>query len=240
MRIKYLQSGNEWNRYSDFIQNLVKEYAAFNICDVGGGGNPILPLDFIIKNQLNCTVLDISSTELEKAPNGYKKLVKDIEAKHFISTEQFDLVITKMMAEHIRNGRLFHKNIFSMLTPGGMAVHYFPTLYTLPFLVNKLVPEWLSSFLLNIFLPRDRYRLGKFPAYYSCCFGPTPSMLAMLTEIGFEIIEYRGFFGNTYYSRIPIIRDLHRAYTRYLAHHPNPYLTSYAQVLLRKPENTPT
>jgi 2-polyprenyl-3-methyl-5-hydroxy-6-metoxy-1,4-benzoquinol methylase len=163
IKIIYLPSGNEWKGYSVFIQNLVKEHAAHNICDVGGGANPILPLDFIINNQLNCTVLDISSTELEKAPNGYKKLVKDIEAKHFISTEQFDLVITKMMAEHIRNGRLFHKNIFSMLTPGGMAVHYFPTLYTLPFLVNKLVPGMVVLFLVEYFPPKRSLSIGEIP-----------------------------------------------------------------------------
>jgi ubiquinone/menaquinone biosynthesis C-methylase UbiE len=240
MKIVYLQSENEWKSYSEFVQRLVKEKNARKICDVGGGANPVLPPEFVSQNQLSCTVLDISSEEISKAPEGYKKLVQDIEAKNFVSPEQFDFVVTKMMAEHIRHGKLFHKNIFAMLKPGGVALHYFPTLYTLPFLVNKLLPEWLSSFLLDIFLPRDHYKLGKFPAYYSWCFGPTPSMLAMLTDIGYEVLEYRGFFGNTYYRRIPIIRDLHRAYSRYLAHHPNPYLTSYAQVILCKAENTLT
>ena len=208
----------------------MREYAARKICDVGGGANPVLPLQFIEENRLDCTVLDISSAELEKAPNGYKKLVQDIEAERYAPAEQFDLVVTKMMAEHIKNGRLFHKNIFCMLKPGGVAVHYFPTLYALPFLVNKIIPEWLSSFLLDVFLPRDRYQLGKFPAYYSWCFGPTPAMLRMLTEIGYEIMLYKGFFGSIYYSRIPILRDLHRIYTQYLVKHPNPYLTSFAQV----------
>ena len=120
----------------------------------------------------------------------------------------------------------------------GVAVHYFPTLYTLPFVLNKLIPEGLSSFLLDIFLPRDRYQLGKFPAYYSWCYGPTPPMLAMLADIGYEILEYRGYFGSIYYSRIPLVRDFHKIYSRNLYRHPNPYLTSFAQVILRKPENT--
>jgi ubiquinone/menaquinone biosynthesis C-methylase UbiE len=239
MKITYLHSDNEWKEYSEFIQNLVKEHTAHKICDVGGGANPVLSLQFVNDNQLDCTALDISSAELEKAPKGYKKLVQDIEAKNFVLPDQFDFIVTKMMAEHIINGRLFHKNIFSMLKLGGVAVHFFPTLYALPFLVNKVTPEWLSSLLLDVFLPRDRYQLGKFSAYYSWCYGPTPSMLAMLTEVGYEILEYRGFFGNTYYKRIPIIRDLHKAYSHYLVQHPNPYLTSFAQVILRKPENTP-
>jgi SAM-dependent methyltransferase len=238
MAITYLNSGNEWSEYPDFVQGLVQQYGAHRICDVGGGANPVLSLQFVTENGLDCTVLDISSKELEKAPNGYKKLVCDMEAQKIDLPDQFDFVITKMMAEHIKNGVLFHKNIFSMLKPGGVAVHYFPTLYALPFLVNKITPEWLSSMLLDFFLPRDRFQLGKFPAYYSWCFGPTPSMLAMLTGIGYKVLEYRGFFGNVYYRKIPVIRDLHKAYSEYLTRHPNPYLTSFAQVVLYKAENT--
>ncbi len=237
MKITYRLSQNEWHEYPQFIQGLVQEYSARTICDIGGGANPILPLEFIQAHNLDCTVLDISSEELEKAPKGYKKLVQDIEAVDFPETGQFNLIVTKMMAEHVRNGRLFHKNIYSLLKPGGFAVHYFPTLYALPYLVNKLTPEWLSSLLLDIFLPRDRYQTAKFPAYYSWTYGPTPSMLKMLKGIGYEIIEFKGFFGTTYYSRIPIVRNIHKAYTVFLSKHPNPYLTSWAQVILCKPMN---
>ena len=38
--------------------------------------------------------------------------------------------------------------------------------------------------------------------------------------------------------RIPLLRNLHRVYTQYLVKHPTPYLTSFAQVVLRKPEKT--
>jgi SAM-dependent methyltransferase len=237
MSVEYLHTGNEWKEYSALVQRLVEEFAAFKICDVGGGANPVFSMQFVNDHRLDCTVLDISRAELEKAPKGYKKLIQDIEAVDFIPADQFDLVVTKMMAEHLRNGKQFHKNIFSMLKPGGLAVHYFPTLYALPFLVNKLLPESLSSFLLDIFTPRDRYQTGKFPAYYSWCYGPTSSMLNMLTGLGYEIVLYKGIFGNTYYTRIPIIRNLHRVYTQFLAKHPNPYLTSFAQIILRKPGN---
>lgn len=239
MNIAFSRSANEWNEFPAFVQQHMQEYDALKICDVGGGANPILPLEFVETHHLDYTLLDISSAELAKAPKGYKRLVQDIEAESFILTNEFDFVITKMMAEHVRNGWLFHKNIFRMLKPGGRTVHYFPTLYAFPFLVNKLVPDWLSSFLLDIFLPRNKYQLGKFPAYYSWCYGPVSAMLQMLTEIGYEIVLYRGFFGHTYYSRIPMLRSLHREYTEYLVKHPNPYLTSFAQLVLRKPESVP-
>ena len=204
LKLQYAYSENAWNEYPIYVQHIVEEYAARKICDVGGGANPVLSLQYINENKLDCTVLDISSAELDKTAKGYKKLVRDIEAECFLPTDQFDLVISKMIAEHIRSGRLFHKNIFSMLKPGGIAIHYFPTLYAFPFLINKLIPENLSSFLLDIFLPRDHYQRGKFPAYYNWCYGPTHSMIGMLADIGYEILLYRGYFGHTYFSRIPI------------------------------------
>ena len=235
--INYLLSKDEWNRYSEFVQSLILEYGSHKICDIGGGANPVLPLHFIVKYQLDCTVLDISSEELQKAPSEYKKIKVDIEATEIGYIDRFDFAVTKMLAEHIKNGVLFHKNIYKLLVPGGIAVHYFPTLYAMPFLINKLVPSWFSSFLLNVILPRNRFQFGKFRAYYNWCYGPSPKMLNLFAEIGYEIIEFRGFFGNAYYSRIPVIKTFHAAYSRYLSKHPNPFLTSYAQIILRKPVN---
>jgi hypothetical protein len=57
----------------------------------------------------------------------------------------------------------------------------------------------------------------------------------MIREIGFEIIEYRGLIGHIYFNRIPILRELHGLFSQFLVRHPSPYLTSFAQVVLRKP-----
>ena len=233
--IIYRQSNNEWAKYSSFIQALVERFSPKTICDVGGGANPVLSPEFIADHGIEYTLLDISAEELAKAPNGYKKIVQDIESQSLSWQNHFDFVFTKMMAEHVHNGRRFHKNVFDLLKPGGIAVHYFPTLYALPFLVNKIVPEKLSSGLLNIFAPRERFRLGKFPAYYDWCYGPTPGMLDMLIGTGFEVIEYQALMGHSYFDRMPLIKDIHAAYSRFLAKHPNPYLTSFAQVILQKP-----
>ena len=234
----YKQSRDEWVNYSSFIQDLVERYSSKTVCDVGGGANPVLPLEFVTSHRIEYVLLDISAEELAKAPNGYKKVVQDIEAENLSRNKEFDFLFTKMMAEHIHNGQRFHKNVFDLLKPGGMAVHYFPTLYALPFIANKVIPEKLSSGLLNIFAPRERFRLGKFPAYYDWCYGPTPGMLSMLTGIGFEIIEYQGLMGHRYFDRVPLLKEIHKAYSSFLAKYPNPYLTSFAQVILRKPGNS--
>lgn len=235
MNTVYLEAGNRWSEYSELVKGLVQQHGARKICDVGGGANPVLPAAYVQAHNLDCTILDVSMEELAKAPAGYQKLVQDIEAHDFALRDCFDFVVTKMLAEHIRHGQLFHQNLYALLEPGGIAVHYFPTLYALPFVANRLAPQWLSSLLLEIFSPRERYRQGKFPAYYSWCYGPTQPMLMMLHKVGFEILEYRGLIGHTYFDRVPVVRELHRAFSRFLVRHPTPYLTSFAQVILRKP-----
>jgi hypothetical protein len=233
--IIYEQNDNAWEEYSSFIQELIEQYSPETVCDIGGGANPLLSLDFIINHRIDYTILDISQTELDKTQSGYKKCVKDIEADDFPCGECFDFVFSKMLVEDLHDGKKFHRNIYKLLTAGGIAVHYYPTLFALPFLVNKMIPENVSSFLLDAFMPRERNRLGKFPAFYSWCYGPTQSMLNMLTGIGFEIMEFRGIIGHQYFKRIPWIRDVHRAYNCSLVKHPNPFLTSFAQIILRKP-----
>jgi hypothetical protein len=47
-----------------------------NICEIGGGANPLLILDFIRKNDIEYSILDISEIELNKEPNEYKKLLE--------------------------------------------------------------------------------------------------------------------------------------------------------------------
>lgn len=205
------------------------------ICDIGGGRNPLLPLQTVNNLGMEYTLLDISADELSKAPEGYRKCVEDISAPTISVEGQFDFVFSKMLAEHVSDGERFHRNVFQMLAPGGVAFHYFPTLFTLPFFFNKIFPETLASALLNAVRPRDRNRQGKFPARYSWCYGPTPSQLERLENIGYEIQEYTGLYGHGYYQHIPVLRNIHAMWMDRLVRHPNPYFTSFAFVLLRKP-----
>lgn len=181
-------------------------------------------------------MLDISGEELDKAPPEYGKIVADAASPDFQTDERFDLIFSKMLVEHIPDARQFHTNVLSMLRPGGLAIHFFPTLYTVPFTINRLFPERLSSRLLDLFHPRDRFQHDKFPAYYQWCRGPSEKQLARFTDLGYEVVEYRGYFGHpNYYRRIKPLQMLHRAKTARLLKNPNPTFTSFAVMILRKP-----
>jgi hypothetical protein len=54
-------------------------------------------------------------------------------------------------------------------------------------------------------------------------------------ELGYEVIEYRGFFGHHgYYNRLPFLKRIHELKTDYLLRKPSPLFTSYAYVVLKK------
>jgi SAM-dependent methyltransferase len=216
------------------LKGLIESHGCRSICEVGAGANPALPLDHVTTRGLQYCLLDLAPEELGKAPAGYEKILADISSGTTPPGGPFDLVVTRMLAEHVRRPRQFHRNVRSLLRPGGLAFHFFPTLYALPFVANRVLPERASAAALRLLSPRDPFRQRKFPAYYHWCRGPTAAQTRRFERLGYVVEEYVGFFGHGYYERIPVLRGLHRMATGYLLRHPVPLLTSFAYLILRK------
>jgi SAM-dependent methyltransferase len=207
------------------------------VTEVGGGARPLLSPDFVAARGVDYTVVDLSPAELAKAPPGYKTVAADICAVHPPPSAPADLVFSRTLAEHVHNPARFHRNVYLMLKPGGKALHFFPTLYALPFVVNKVAPERLSNWIL-LRLQEGRGASGthgKFQAHYRWCRGPTRRQLRRLREIGFRIVRYEAFFGHGYFDRAPSLSAISQRIGETLASHPVPLLTSYAIVELERP-----
>ncbi|MDQ3630138.1 MAG: class I SAM-dependent methyltransferase [Actinomycetota bacterium] len=204
------------------------------VCEIGGGANPLLPRAERDDLRLDYTLVDIDAGELAKAPEDVRKMELDITAAPL--PRRFDLIISNQLAEHVRDPEPMHRNVRAMLRPGGLAIHFFPTLYSAPFVLNRLIPERLAERTLLRLQPyRATAKHGKFPAYYRWCRGPTRRQLQRLVSTGFEIDEYIAGFGHAYYLRVPILQRFEEAKTRLLLRHPVALLTSYAIVVLRRP-----
>lgn len=235
--IRYALEDDAWSRFLRRIERLVAENGVRRICEVGAGANPALPLEFLSRNGLECTLVDVSGSELGKASAAYARVVADVQSPRFVTLGPFDLVCTRMVAEHVRDPELFHRNIRAVLAPGRWAFHFFPTLYAPPFVLNRLLPEAMTSWLLA-FVQENREsegKHGKFRPYYRWCRGPTRRQLREFERLGYRVEEYFGFFGFGGY--VEKTRPLHRVERRLaaaLVQRPVPALTSYAQVLLRK------
>lgn len=224
-----------WEKMPSLIKNLIDKYEVKSVLEIGAGANPTLGASEINFRKLNYTISDVDTGEIEKANHIYNKIILDLCAKDCTYSGAFDMIFSRMAAEHFYSGKIFHKNLYKILKPGGISVHCFSTLYALPFLINKLIPQIVSKYLLKILAQRDEFQHGKFKAYYRWCRGPSKKMICNFENLGYEIINYTGYFGHYYYvNKFPILNRLEKKKRKFLLKHPTAHLTSYALIILKK------
>jgi SAM-dependent methyltransferase len=225
----------------DFTERLRDRLAALgggSVCELGGGARPALEPEFLQRHALSCLIVDVSGEELSKAPPGYETLIGDVSSADFATGPHdgsYDLVFSRVLAEHVRDARQFHRNVLRLLRPGGIAMHFFPTLWWPPFVVNRLLPESITERLL---LRVEPWRVrsgdrGKFPAFYHWCFGPTRQQAERFSEVGFSVEHCVAYFGETSHAPGRVLGSLNRAWTDFMLRHPNYRFSSYAAYTLR-------
>ncbi|RYY52612.1 MAG: methyltransferase domain-containing protein, partial [Chitinophagaceae bacterium] len=208
-----------------------------SIVEIGAGANPLLPISFVEDQQLVYQLIDFSGEELAKAGPGYQIQVLDFQQPIGSPQQKFDLVIAQMTLEHIERPAVFYGNVKLLLQPGGHACLFFATVTNLPMMLNHLLPDGISHRLLMLVQPfRKNEKHGKFPAFYRWCYGPTRKNISRLQSTGLDIELYRGYFGHSYYRRLPILPWLEKKKTQMLLRFPNPNFCTYAQLVLRLPK----
>ncbi len=226
-----------WQRSEAFVKDFISIHRPSTVLEIGSGANPTIKPDFLATFPgMVYTTNDIDSDELAKADGNYQTLLQDFSKPNLVLDKQYDLIFSKMVNEHVKSGRHYYENIFNALRPGGRTFHLFSTLYALPFVANRLLPEWIGSRLLATFNPRDEYHLAKFRAYYSWSRGPSRSMIKKFESLGYEVVRYHGYFGHPYYKkRLSLLHKLEVAKANFLVKRPVNCLTSYAFLELRRP-----
>lgn len=194
--------------YGNELKSIVSQYENPDILELGAGRWASFPLDEMPASIGSYTVNDISAEELALLPDEYKKARFDVSGDASNFRENYDVVFSRFLAEHVSDGLAMHKNVYSVLRNGGTAFHLIPTLYALPFFVNKFIPESMGNILLKLFTGERRAGL-KFPAPYSICYSNPHKMARILKEIGYKDVKVRNFYGHFYYEKIPIINSIH-------------------------------
>ena len=235
--VSYLLWTRLWDGFEQQVAEMIRQSGAVAVGELGGGANPSMGLADLVGRPIEQTILDISPDELERTPSGVETLCLDLCAEEPPVEERFDLVFSRMLCEHVRSGRTFHRNCFAALRPGGYAVHFFPSVTALPFALNRILPSSLSQRVVEQLFPARRRggKHPKFPARYSWCFGPTPAQLDRYRSVGFEVVACDVGIGHGYYDRIPPLRALERAKTALVLKRPSPWLAAYVVVVLRRP-----
>lgn len=216
--------------YEEELRKLVQKYPNAEILELGGGRSPALPLESLPDTVRKYTVNDISEDELAQAPDGYERACFDVCGDVSEFEGRYDIIFSKMLAEHVPDGERMHKNVLSLLKPGGTAFHFMPTLYASPFIINRLLPDAIGQRILTALFKRQLQRRGKFPAYYSLCRGRTAYLMNRLKGVGYSNVDIRRFYGHGYYAKIPIIREIEDFLSGLAARKNWSFYSSYAYV----------
>jgi len=218
--------------YDDALRSIVSQYPNAEILELGGGRRPSFQLSDMPASLKSYTVNDISEEELSLVPPGYQTACFDVAGDASEFEGRYDVVFSRFLAEHVRDGRAMHRNIHKVLKPGGVAFHLMPTLYALPFVLNRLLPERVSE---KVLLINPRREISpKFPAFYSWCRGDTPAMRRLFDEIGYEKVDIRNFYGHFYYETIPGLRDLEAKFSELASRKGWSWCSTFAYVTAHK------
>lgn len=198
------------DNYKRTIIGLARTYQCTSLLEVGGGRSPLFSEAEICALGVRYVVNDISEMELKMCPSWVEKACFDIAGAH-IPTGTYDLIVSRMVMEHVRSGESAYRNIHSLLQWGGIALNFHPTLFAPPFVINSLMPVQLSKKILD-FLAASRATdasepYQKFPAYYSWC-RSTSGIKEKIRKLGFRDVFAAPFYGHGYLRNIPFVSAL--------------------------------
>lgn len=183
----------------DFIADFAPKHIRRNerVIDVGSGKQPLLSTTDKARLGLFVCGLDISSTELARAPLGAYDEVVCTDVTSYVGTAQFDLAICQSLLEHVSNTEAAIAAMASALKPGGRIVLFVPCRNALFARLNLLLPEKMKQSILFTIFPQSRHAQG-FKSYYNKC---TPADFRRIAALhGLVESDFRSYFMSSYFS----------------------------------------
>jgi SAM-dependent methyltransferase len=135
------------------------------ILDLGSGSCPAVSAVERPRNSFYVG-MDISRGELEKAPADSYDEWRIADAAQFVGDleNDFDLIVSWQVLEHVKPLGLAIENCRMYLRPGGVFIALFSVTFSAVGVINRLVPQRLGVAVMKHFHARDPETV--FPAYY--------------------------------------------------------------------------
>jgi SAM-dependent methyltransferase len=240
-RLRYdCSEGWAWDNYRPLVLALARmlrrEGRPARVLEVGGGRGPLFSVEQALSANIHLTVNDADARELSLGPEGFEhacfNIAGDIDPK---LAGTFDLIISRMVMEHVKDAPRAWANMRELLRPGGVAFAFHPTLFGPPFVVNWLMPERASARVLRMVFP-NRHDTGypKFPARYEMCRTDPTILNPIFSRCGFTETLIAPIWGHGYFRALPGIRELDQLLFRAAEARDWRGLTTYSYTLARR------
>lgn len=228
-----------WDNYEPTILGLAHQLGLRRVCEIGGGRDPLFSADEARRHGIDLIVNDIDAGELALTPAGLETARFDIAgdlSEPDVARGGYDLMVSRMVFEHVHDVERAWTNIHDLLAPGGVALAFFPTLWAPVFALNHILPEKASRAIVHALFPARRDGGGdpKFPAFYDWCRGSPAQLTPMLNRAGFSDVHIQRFWGHGYFDRMPGLRQVDHAFNALAAKIGWDLVTTYAYVVVRK------
>ena len=183
----------------DFVENWIEPYlkSGATVYDIGGGKNPIVPVEEKRRLGLRVVGLDIDDHELAASPPGAYDAKVCADITQFHGKGDADVVICQALLEHVRDSEAALRSIASILKPGGVALLFLPSRNAAFARLNLILPDALKRKILYTVFPSTERDQG-FPAYYDRC---TPAEFRrMAVDAGLSVQICKSYYRSSYFT----------------------------------------
>ncbi|EKD92620.1 MAG: methyltransferase type 12 [uncultured bacterium] len=189
---RFFPIGMKTHGYSGFVRNFVHPLIGPGkvVFDVGSGRSPILDRDLKHCSRISVIGLDISEHELNLAPPGSydSKIVADIGS--WSGQDLADLVICRMLFEHLPDVASALRNFHSLVKPGGRIAVLLPCRNSFQARISSFLPSSARRKILHsLFSPSIN---AGYPVYYQSC--TISELTCQCQKAGFEVEGWEAFY----------------------------------------------
>ena len=182
--------------YHDLARDSLSD--GFTVLDVGGGRRWPLQDERKRFQHLRVITLDPSEEQLSYNHDSDEKILfaMGTDARVPLDDNSVDMVMSRMVLEHIENNDYTMREISRVLKPGGKFISVMPNKFALFAMINQMMPSWMARKILFFFLPETKDACG-FRAYYDRTY--YPAMQKLLVKYGFSQGKFAFSYNQAWY-----------------------------------------